>query len=76
MSLQFHLAKDDYSCVMKILLENFTETIRDQFLENAQLEQYHYLQEEKEKQDEALRDAVIRKQKGFFFENEIVHISQ
>ena len=49
---------------MKVLMENFTENIRDQILESDQLEQYHYRQEEQEKEEEALRDAVIRKQKG------------
>ena len=50
---------------MKVLMENFTENIRDQILESDQLEQYHYRQEEQEKEEEALRDAVIRKQKGW-----------
>ena len=50
---------------MKVLLENFSENIRDQLLENDQLEQYHYRQEEQEKEEEALRDAVIQQQKGF-----------
>ena len=49
---------------MKVLLENFSENIRDQLLETDQLEQYHYRQEEQEKEEEALRDAVIEKQKS------------
>ena len=50
---------------MKVLLENFTENIRDQLLEDEQIELYFYRQEEQEKEEEALRDAVLRKQKGF-----------
>lgn len=49
---------------MKVLLENFTENIRDQLLESDQMEHYHYREEEQEKEEEALRDAVIKKQKG------------
>ncbi len=41
-------------------MENFTENIRDQIPETDQLEQYHYRQEEQE----ALRNAVIKKQQG------------
>ncbi len=61
---QFRLAKDDYSCVMKVLLENFTENIRDQIPETDQIEQYHYRQEEQEQEEEALRNAVIKIQQG------------
>lgn len=53
---------------MKVLLENFTENIRDEFFQNDQLERYVYEQEEQEKVEEALRDAVIQKQRGFFIE--------
>ncbi|CAF1245225.1 unnamed protein product [Adineta ricciae] len=60
--IHFRLAKGDYSCVMKVLMENFTENIRDQIAESAQLEQYHYRQEEQEKEEEALRNAVIKRQ--------------
>ncbi|CAF4137741.1 unnamed protein product, partial [Adineta steineri] len=60
--VHFRLAKGDYSCVMKVLMENFTENIRDQIPETAQLEQYHYRQEEQEKEEEALRNAVIKRQ--------------
>ncbi len=49
---------------MKVLMENFTENIRDQIPESDQLEQYHYRQEEQEKEEEALRNAVIKRQKG------------
>ncbi len=49
---------------MKVLMENFTENIRDQIPETDQLEQYHYRQEEQEKEEEALRNAVIKKQQG------------
>ncbi len=45
-------------------MENFTENIRDQIPETDQLEQYHYRQEEQEKEEEALRNAVIKKQQG------------
>ncbi|CAF4361127.1 unnamed protein product, partial [Adineta steineri] len=62
--VHFRLAKGDYSCVMKVLMENFTENIRDQIPETAQLEQYHYRQEEQEKEEEALRNAVIKRQQG------------
>ncbi|CAF1542330.1 unnamed protein product [Adineta steineri] len=60
--VHFRLAKGDYSCVMKVLMENFTENIRDQIPETAQLEQYHYRQEEQEEAEEALRNAVIKRQ--------------
>ncbi|CAF4149952.1 unnamed protein product, partial [Adineta steineri] len=60
--VHFRLAKGDYSCVMKVLMENFTENIRDQIPETAQLEQYHYRQEEQEEEEEALRNAVIKRQ--------------
>jgi hypothetical protein len=49
---------------MKVLMENFTENIRDQIPETVQLEQYHYRQEEQEKEEEALRNAVIKRQQG------------
>ncbi len=45
-------------------MENFTENIRDQIPETVQLEQYHYRQEEQEKEEEALRNAVIKRQQG------------
>lgn len=62
---------------MKVLLENFSENIRDELLENEQLDQYHYRQEEQEKEEEALRDAVIQKQKGLISssEEEIISLS-
>jgi hypothetical protein len=52
---------------MKVLMENFAENIRDQIPETDRLEQYHYRQEEQEKEEEALRDAVIQRQKGSRF---------
>ncbi|CAF0895845.1 unnamed protein product [Rotaria sp. Silwood1] len=61
--VHFQLAKDDYSCVMRVLMENFSENIRDQIPEGFQSEQYHYRQEEQEKEEEKLRAAVIKKQK-------------
>lgn len=53
---------------MKVLMENFTENIRDQIPETAELEHYHYRQEEQEKQEEALRNAVIKRQIGSIVE--------
>ncbi len=50
---------------MKVLMENFTENIRDQISGTDQIEQYHYRQEEQEKEEEALRNAVIKRQQGF-----------
>lgn len=61
------MAKDDYSCVMRVLLENFSENIRDQIPEGFQGENYNYRQETQEKEEEKLRDAVIKKQKGLFY---------
>lgn len=49
---------------MKVLLENFTENIRDQILNHDQIQQYYYREEEQEKEEEALRNAVIKKQQG------------
>ncbi len=49
---------------MKVLMENFTENIRDQIPETVQIENYHYRQEEQEQEEEALRNAVIKRQKG------------
>ncbi|UJR35157.1 hypothetical protein I4U23_027926 [Adineta vaga] len=64
--IHFRLAKSDYSCVMKVLMENFTENIRDQISETAQLEQYHYREEQQEKEEEALRNAVIKRQQDAY----------
>ncbi len=50
---------------MKVLLENFAENIRDQLSESDQLEHYDYRQKEQEKQEDELRNAVIKKQQGF-----------
>jgi hypothetical protein len=50
---------------MKVLMENFSENIRDEIPETDQLEQFHYKQEEQEKEEDKLRKAVIDKQKGF-----------
>ncbi|CAF0751812.1 unnamed protein product [Rotaria sordida] len=61
--VHFKLAKGDYTCIMKVLMENFTENIRSQILENDQIEKYHYREEEREKEEEALRDAVIKRHK-------------
>ncbi len=59
---------------MKVLMENFSENIRDQIPETDQLEQFHYKQEEQEKEEDKLRKAVIDKQKGFV--KEIFFISK
>jgi hypothetical protein len=62
---------------MKVLLENFAENIRDQLSESDQLEHYDYKQKEQEKQEDELRNAVIKKQQGFsgkiFFQRKIYH---
>jgi hypothetical protein len=50
---------------MKVLMENFTENIRDQIPETDQIENYHYRQQEQEKEEEALRNAVIKRQQGW-----------
>jgi len=51
---------------MKVLMENFSENIRDQNPNADQLEQFHYRQEEQEKEEDALRNAVIQKQQTGF----------
>jgi hypothetical protein len=52
---------------MKVLMENFSENLRDQIPDSDQLEQYHYKQEEQEKEEEELRRVAIQKQKGLNF---------
>lgn len=49
---------------MKVLMENFAENIRDQIPETDALEHFHYRQEEQEKEEEAIRNAVIKRQRG------------
>lgn len=49
---------------MKVLMENFAENIRDQIPENFQGESYRYIQEKQEKEEDDLKNAVIKKQKG------------
>lgn len=49
---------------MKVLMENFTENIRDQIPETDPLEHFHYREEQQEKEEEALRNAVIKQQQG------------
>ncbi|CAF4608864.1 unnamed protein product [Rotaria sp. Silwood1] len=70
---QFQLAKDDYLCVMKILMENFQE----QTITNVIREQYHYGQEQQKQEEDALRNAAVKKQKewqiGKIFESIKVH---
>ncbi|UJR10669.1 hypothetical protein I4U23_014864 [Adineta vaga] len=61
--VHFQLAKDDYSCVMKVLMENFSENIRDQIQDSIQNENYRYTQEKQEKEEDELKNAVIKKQK-------------
>ena len=52
-------------------MENFSENIRDQIPEGFQHEHYHYRQEEQEQEEEQLRNAVIKKQKGFYLKLEV-----
>lgn len=58
------MAKDDYVCVMAVLTENFSENLKDLIQESSENERFHYRQEEQEKEEEKLREAVIEKQKG------------
>ncbi|CAF1256037.1 unnamed protein product [Rotaria sordida] len=71
--IHFQLAKDDYLCVMKILMENFN----DQTITNIIREQYRYQQEQQKQEEDALRNAVIKKQTawqiGEIFEKIKVH---
>jgi len=53
---------------MKVLMENFSENIRDQILDTDQIDNYHYREEEQEKEEEALRNEVIKRQLGFNFQ--------
>lgn len=62
--VHFIIAKDDYTSVMKVLMENFAENIDDQISDAEALEQFHYETKEQEKEEDELREAVIRKQKG------------
>jgi hypothetical protein len=52
---------------MKVLMENFSENIRDQIPESFQNEQFRYKQEGREKEEDELRNAVVKKQKGEVF---------
>lgn len=63
-SVRFHLTKDDLSCVMKVLMENFSENLRDQTTDESRNEKFRYLKEKREKEDDRLREAVVNKQKG------------
>ena len=49
---------------MKVLMENFSENVRDEMQDNIQNENYRYIQEKQEKEEDALKNAVIKKQKG------------
>ena len=49
---------------MKVLMENFSENLRDQIPESLRNEQFRYRQEDQEKAEDELRDAVIKQQKG------------
>ena len=49
---------------MKVLMENFSENLRDQIPDSQRNEQYRYRQEDQEKAEDELRNAVIQKQKG------------
>ncbi|CAF3667368.1 unnamed protein product [Rotaria sp. Silwood1] len=62
-SVDFQLTNDDYTSVMKVLMENFSENIRDQIPEGFQNDQFHYKQAEQEKQEDQLVDSFIKKQK-------------
>ncbi|CAF4511064.1 unnamed protein product [Rotaria sp. Silwood2] len=61
--VHFQLAKDDYTCVMRVLMENFSENIRDQIPEGFPNEQYRYIKDAQEKEKEKLKAAAIKKQK-------------
>ena len=50
---------------MKVLMENFSENVRDEMQDNIQNENYRYIQEKQEKEEDALKNAVIKKQKGW-----------
>ncbi|CAF4508473.1 unnamed protein product, partial [Rotaria socialis] len=67
--VHFQLAKDDYSGVMKVLLQNFTENIRDQLLESDEIKKYYYRDEEQEKVEDASRNAVIKKQRDMYHDD-------
>ncbi len=54
------MAKNDYSCVMKILTENFG----DEKITNVIREKYRYRQEQQKKEEGDLRIAAIEKQKS------------
>ncbi len=45
-------------------MENFSENVLDQIPANPQHEQFHYRQQEQEKEEDELRNAVIKQQKG------------
>ncbi|CAF3681386.1 unnamed protein product [Rotaria sordida] len=62
-SVNFQLANDDYTSVMKVLMENFSENIRDQIPESFQSDQFYYKEAEQEKQEDQLIDDFIKKQK-------------
>lgn len=57
------MAKTDYTCVMKVLTENFAEKVSDQITEIDPSEQYHYKQEEQQKEEEQMRKAAEEEQK-------------
>lgn len=49
---------------MKVLMENFIETMGNQMVATDKLEYYHYREEEREKEEDALRNAALKKQHG------------
>jgi hypothetical protein len=57
---------------MKVLMENFSENIRNQIPAGLQDEEYHYRQQEQEKEEEEMRNAAIKKQKGL--EKEVLYL--
>ncbi|CAF1662298.1 unnamed protein product, partial [Didymodactylos carnosus] len=62
----FKLSKGDFACVMKVLLENFSENVSDQMASTSNddktVEHYHYKSSEQEEEENKLRDTVIQKQ--------------
>ncbi|CAF3586652.1 unnamed protein product [Adineta steineri] len=70
-SVHFRLAKDDYSCVMKVLMENFSENIRDQIPDSFQNEQYNYITDKQREEEDELKKAVI-KRRTELVSNEVV----
>ncbi|CAF1242324.1 unnamed protein product [Didymodactylos carnosus] len=61
--VHFKLSKGDFSCIMKVLLENFSENIKDQIVSDIEtVEQYHYKSADQEAEENKLRETVLQKQ--------------